>query len=68
MPNILGNIKGANGAAGANGTNGAVGATGAKGAEFLSGAGVPSNALGVDGDSYLNITTGDLYKKIAGAW
>jgi hypothetical protein len=53
---LNGNIKGVSGT---NGTNGA---------NFLSGAGVPSNALGANGDSYLNTTNGDTYAKSAGTW
>lgn len=38
------------------------------GYSILSGAGVPSGSLGVDGDSYLNSTNGDIYSKSGGAW
>lgn len=48
--------------------NGADGADGADGSQYLFGAGVPSNALGNDNDIYQDTTTGDQYKKIAGAW
>ena len=36
--------------------------------EFLSGTGVPSNSLGVDGNLYLDDSSGYLYQKIAGVW
>lgn len=42
--------------------------TGPAGAAFLADSGVPSSAAGVDGDSYMNTTTFDLYKKASGAW
>jgi hypothetical protein len=35
---------------------------------WLTGTGVPSSGLGVDGDLYLRTTTGDVYQKAAGAW
>jgi len=53
------------------GTPGAVGAAGqngANGATWRDGAGVPSNSLGLDGDYYLNTTTGDVYKKASGSY
>lgn len=74
---LIANIKGAsgsngsNGATGANGSNGSNGATGATGATgngLLTGTGVPSNTLGVDGDVYLNTTSFDLSKKAGGVW
>jgi hypothetical protein len=53
---------GATGAAGSNGTNGL------DGKSVLTGESVPSNALGNDGDSYLNTTTFDYYLKVSGNW
>jgi hypothetical protein len=54
---------------GPQGPTGGTGATGAAGSNFLSGAGVPDNTLGANGDTYLNVTTGNLYgPKSAGAW
>jgi hypothetical protein len=41
---------------------------GLDGSSFLQGSGVPSNALGENGDSYLNIANGDVYLKSAGTW
>lgn len=55
---VIVNIKGATGAAGANGT-----AT-----VWHDGTGAPSNALGSDGDYYLDDSNGDVYAKSAGAW
>lgn len=65
---VTGNIKGADGADGADGSNGADGADGASGSVWRDGAGVPSNALGVDGDYYLRTSNGDVYFKAAGAY
>lgn len=41
---------------------------GATGATWYSGTGAPSNGTGVDGDYYLNASTGDTYKKASGSW
>jgi hypothetical protein len=38
------------------------------GFSWLSGAGVPSDALGVNSDLYLNQSNGDVYTKVAGTW
>lgn len=44
-------------------------ARGEKGSGILSGSGVPAAGLGVDGDLYLNLATGDFYgPKASGAW
>lgn len=63
---------GATGVTGATGTTGAIGATGpagTAGASFLSGAAAPDNAVGADGDFYLNTTSNILRgPKAAGAW
>ena len=56
------------GATGAAGTNGAAGAAGAAGTVWRSGAGVPDNALGVNGDFYLRTSNGDVYEKSAGSY
>jgi hypothetical protein len=45
-----------------------VGADGAAGASFLQGSGVPNNADGSNGDTYLDIDTGLIYLKTAGVW
>jgi len=55
-------FKGDTGAAGSNGTNGT------DGQNFFQGTAVPDPGLGVNGDSYLNSTNGDLYLKGAGVW
>ena len=59
---------GAPGPQGPAGADGADGADGAPGSQYLFGSGVPSNALGVDGDIYQDTDTEDQYKKIAGSW
>ena len=41
---------------------------GLNGLSFIQGSGVPSNADGVNGDSYLDSDTGDVYLKTAGVW
>lgn len=38
------------------------------GTVWRDGSGVPSNALGINGDYYLDTDTGDIYKKAAGAY
>jgi hypothetical protein len=40
----------------------------ADGLNVLSGAGVPSNTLGLTGEIYIDLTNQNLYKKITGAW
>ena len=51
------------------GTPGTPGAPGADGKSVLNGVGAPSNALGNDGDFYLDTATEDLYgPKAAGVW
>lgn len=60
---------GATGTAGATGATGATGAPGAAGTSLLSGAGLPSNAVGGNGDYYINTTNSSLIgPKAAGAW
>jgi hypothetical protein len=65
---------GAIGATGQQGSKGDIGATGPAGAngldgaKWLSGLGVPSASLGVNGDFYLNTANYDLYNKASGAW
>ena len=56
------------GPAGAAGTPGANGTNGAAGTVLRNGTGVPSNALGVNGDYYLDDATGDVYEKSAGTY
>ena len=38
------------------------------GGSFLSGSGVPTSALGNNGDAYMDLTNGDLYNKEGGVW
>lgn len=60
---------GPQGSQGPKGDIGNTGAAGPTGSSFLSGSGVPASGLGANGDTYLNITTGDVYgPKTAGAW
>lgn len=44
------------------------GTDGTDGFSVLSGNGVPSNSLGVNGDTYLNSDNGDIYSKSGGSW
>ena len=44
------------------------GDTGAEGASVLTGNGMPSNSLGKDGDSYIELVSWDYWLKIDGAW
>jgi hypothetical protein len=69
------NQKGRTGDTGATGSEGAVGlqgpkgATGADGSTVLHGTGAPADALGKDGDFYLDTTAEVMYgPKAAGAW
>ena len=74
---LIGNIKGptgpigATGATGPTGPSGATGATGpagAAGSQWFNGVATPANTVGVDGDYFLNTTTGDVLRKAAGSW
>ena len=38
------------------------------GASLWQGAGAPSATIGYDGDTYINLTTGELFKKQSGSW
>ena len=57
-----------NGTDGRNGTNGASGHDGRNGAELLSGSKAPVAKDGKDGDTYIDSTTGDVYKNKNGTW
>jgi len=46
----------------------AKGVTGATGGVWRSGAGVPVNSLGADGDLYLNSSNGDVYQRSSGVY
>ena len=62
-------LMGATGPAGAAGPQGAPGADAPVGSRLQSGLSAPSNADGVNGDFYLNMSTGVLYgPKTAGVW
>ena len=61
-------IKGQKGDTGQAGRDGVNGANGKDGKSILSGTGTPSNTTGIDGDLYLDSTTGDLYFKDGGTW
>lgn len=67
MP-LIGNIKGATGNTGPAGSAGDPGANGANGATWYTGTVTPANTVGVDNDLFLNTTTGDVLKKVAGSW
>lgn len=49
-------------------TGGIQGTAGTPGSVWRNGAGAPSNAIGVDGDYYLNDTTGAVYVRSAGVY
>lgn len=59
---LIGNMKGPKG------ENGAQGTPGTNGFSFRAGTTNPANTLGVDGDTYLNVTTGDVFTKVSGSW
>jgi hypothetical protein len=56
------------GPTGGTGPTGPAGSGTGGGSVWLTGAGVPNDADGNDGDLYLNTTTGDIYEKVAGSW
>ena len=68
----LSTLQGPQGAPGAQGNPGADGDDGAPGADgktILNGSGAPSNALGTNGDFYLDIAAREIYgPKASGAW
>lgn len=61
---------GPTGPQGSQGITGCTGPTGASGhgEAWFNGVGIPSNELGNDGDQYLDIVTGDIFKKQFGLW
>lgn len=59
---------GPTGPPGRDGTDGIQGPTGANGATWYSGAGAPSGGTGSNNDYYLDTTSGNVYKKVAGTW
>lgn len=48
--------------------SGSKGDKGESGPSFISGNGVPSELVGINGDTYLNLQTDDAYMKIDGVW
>lgn len=60
--------QGSAGAKGANGANGAAGIAGAAGSSVLSGIANPTAAVGNNGDTYVNLTSGAVFQKRNGAW
>jgi hypothetical protein len=68
MPLLVIDFRPGETAVGPQGPAGFQGIQGDQGYSMLSGAGAPSVMLGVDNDQYINNTTGELFKKIAGAW
>lgn len=50
------------------GADGLAGTPGADGTSFRSGLGMPAAGLGADGDSYLNLETGNVHVKTDGTW
>lgn len=60
--------RSSSGQSGEPGGPGAPGLDGAAGSVWLSGVGAPFVGAGVNGDYYLNTTTGDYFTKAAGAW
>ncbi|RWI99134.1 MAG: hypothetical protein EOR23_33860, partial [Mesorhizobium sp.] len=70
IPNvvIISGPAGPQGVQGPEGDQGPQGIQGPQGKGWLFGDGVPSPVLGVDGDSYVENTTRQIYFKTAGAW
>ena len=56
------------GPSGENGLNGEDGKNGTDGAIVLNGNGKPSTSLGKDGDLYIELNNGDLYRKEQDVW
>lgn len=59
---FVGNIRGAQGETGATGQDGT------DGTKVISDSGAPSNDLGVDGDTYIDTSTWNVYTKESGSW
>jgi hypothetical protein len=60
--------NGSEGPPGPEGPPGTAGVDGVDGSTWRHGAGAPNNALGIDGDYYLDTNSGDVYSKSAGAY
>jgi hypothetical protein len=65
---VIMNIKGPKGDPGDPGNDGDPGADGQDGSKWYSGSSAPSDSTGIDGDFYLNTTTGDVSVKTGGTW
>ncbi len=61
----LASVKGQPGLPGEDGKDGQ---EGQDGTSFLSGDGIPSDSLGNNGDTYLDISSWDVYRKVGGQW
>jgi hypothetical protein len=61
-------VNGINGTDGIDGEQGPAGPAGADGGTWYDGAYAPDNNLGKNGDHYLDLSTGDIYKKQLGYW
>jgi hypothetical protein len=61
-------IQGPPGADGVDGVQGPQGIAGPPGSTWITGSTNPTILQGVDGDLYLNTTTGEYFKKIGGVW
>lgn len=70
-PTVINGVDGKDGTDGkdgADGKDGTDGVDGEDGSSFLTGEGEPSSTLGNDGDTYLDLSTYDLYTKENGVW
>jgi hypothetical protein len=61
-------VSGKNGKSGSNGVNGTNGINGTNGSRWYDDEGLPNDAIGSNGDYYLNSTNGDVYQKESGTW
>jgi hypothetical protein len=65
---MVANIKGVQGQPGMNGVNGINGQNGTPGSVWREASGAPSNSTGIDGDYYLDGSTGNVYLRSAGTY
>lgn len=65
---IMQGPPGPSGQRGCMGPEGPQGPQGPQGASILTGEGVPNRYQGQDGDSYVDTTTGTVYRKVMGQW
>lgn len=66
--NYVGNLKGTQGVPGNPGPQGPKGTIGTPGALWYSSLGIPVVGLGINNDCYIDGNTGNVYRKISGAW